>query len=383
VVSRPHLRQPLRRSAVAPRGRVPPHDGPDGQGDRVHHRRQGDRPRQTVLHVLLPRSHPRAAPRGAGVDRQVPRSVRHGLRGVPRARLQPAEGARDLPGRRRADAAQPLRRGDEHGGQTLARARRRPPMGLAFRRREAALLPHGRGLRRLPLAHRPRDRAAARLPRRDGRSREHDRGLRLRQRRERRGRPERLGQREQVLQRHPGHDRGEPAVPRRPGLDQDLQPLPRRLGLGLQHPVQDVEALQLRRRRRGPVDRLLAEGDRGPRRATAPVPARDGCRPDDLRPPGSRAAGVGEGFRADPARGREFQEHLRERRRADAEGERVLLDARLTGRLAHGLEGGQRPPHDCRLGPLRPGPLGAVRHRERPDGEPRPGGRAAREAEGS
>ena len=117
-----------------------------------------------------------------------------------------------------------------------------------------------------------------------GRAREHDRRVRLRQRRERRRRPQRVREREQVLQRDPRHDRGEPAVPRRARLAGDLQPLPGGLGVGLQHALQDVEALQLRRRRRRPVDRLLAQGLRREGRAAAPVPARNRHRPDDVRP---------------------------------------------------------------------------------------------------
>ena len=54
------------------------------------------------------------------------------------------------------------------------------------------------------------DRAAARLPRGVRAAREHDHRGRLRQRRQRRGRPERLVQREQVLQQRAGHARGEP-----------------------------------------------------------------------------------------------------------------------------------------------------------------------------
>ena len=67
----------------------------------------------------------------------------------------------------------------------------------------------------------------------------------------RRGRPERLGQREQVLQRRPGHDRGQPRAARRARRHEDLQPLPDRLGMGLQHAVQDVEALRELRGRHG------------------------------------------------------------------------------------------------------------------------------------
>ena len=91
---------------------------------------------------------------------------------------------------------------------------------------------------------------------------------------------------------------------------------------------------------------------------------------------GVELPGGRQGLPADPARGRELPVDLRERRRADAEGDRLLLDARLAGGLAQGLEGGQRPPDDRRLGPLRPGSLGALRHRGGPDREPRPRGRA-------
>ena len=72
-------------------------------------------------------------------------------------------------------AAQPVHRRDERRREAVDAARRRAAVGLALRRREAPVLPHGRGLRRLPLAHRPRDRAAARLPRGVRRAREHDR----------------------------------------------------------------------------------------------------------------------------------------------------------------------------------------------------------------
>ena len=57
--------------------------------------------------------------------------------------------------------------------------------------------------------------AADRLPRGVRTARQHDHRGRLRQRRQRRGRPERLVQREQVLQQRPRHDRGEPRAPRR------------------------------------------------------------------------------------------------------------------------------------------------------------------------
>ncbi len=77
------------------------------------------------------------------------------------------------------------------------------------------------------------------------------------------------------------------------GGNQDLQPLPQRLGDGVQHAVQDVEALRVQRRHRRPVHHLLALGhSRLGRagRAAAPVPPRDRHRADHPGHPGSRRA---------------------------------------------------------------------------------------------
>ena len=167
--------------------------------------------------------------------------------------------------------------------QAVPGARRHAAVGLALGRREAALLPHGRGLRRLPRARRRPDRPPARLPRGVRLAREHARGPRLRQRRLRRGRPERLGQRDEVRQRHPRHDRGEPAAARRARRHEDLQPLPERLGDGLQHAVQDVEALRVQRRHERPVHHLVAGRHEGEGRDPRAVPPRDRPRPDDPR----------------------------------------------------------------------------------------------------
>ena len=49
-------------------------------------------------------------------------------------------------------------------GQALPGPRYRPPVGLAVRRREAAVPPHGGGLRRVPGSRRPPDRSAPGLP---------------------------------------------------------------------------------------------------------------------------------------------------------------------------------------------------------------------------
>ena len=97
------------------------------------------------------------------------------------------------------------------------------------------------------------------------------------------------------------------SLPRRPRLSRDLQPLPRRLGLGVQHAVQDVEALQLRGRRRRSDGDLMAEGHRRPGRGPAPVPARHGRRTDDVRPARRRAAGVVKGYPQVPLEGVSFR----------------------------------------------------------------------------
>ena len=65
----------------------------------------------------------------------------------------------------------------------------------------------------------------------------------VRQRGQRRRRPERVGQRDAVRERHPRRHAGEPGDDRRARRDQDLQPLPERVGDGVQHAVQDVEAV--------------------------------------------------------------------------------------------------------------------------------------------
>ncbi len=138
-----------------------------------------------------------AAPRAEGVGRQVQGQVRHGLRGLPRARLREPEEAGDRPRPRRAVSDQPVHRPEGPEGQAWARARCRAAVGLAERRGEKAVLPHGRGLRGLSQPCRRPARTRARLPREDRAARQHSDRARLRQRRIGRGRPERLGEREQ------------------------------------------------------------------------------------------------------------------------------------------------------------------------------------------
>ncbi len=131
-------------------------------------------------------------------------------------------------------------------------------VGVAVSGREAAVLPDGRGVRGVPGARRPSHRPAAGLPGGVRAAGEHHDRPGVRQRSQRRGRPGRFGEREQVVQRHPRRHAGEPGDARRARRDQDLQPLPQRLGDGVQHAVQDVEAVRVQRRHRRPVHHLLA-----------------------------------------------------------------------------------------------------------------------------
>ena len=84
-------------------GGLPPHRGPDRQGDRLGPPAEGARAGQAVLHVLRARRHPRPAPRAQGVGGQVQGPVRRRLGRAARADVRAPEGARRDPARRRAD----------------------------------------------------------------------------------------------------------------------------------------------------------------------------------------------------------------------------------------------------------------------------------------
>ena len=79
-------------------------------------------------------------------------------------RVRAPEAAGHRPRGRRAVADQPVRGDDEPRRQAVVGARPRAAVGLALRRRAAAVRAHGGGLRRLPQPRRPRARAAAGLP---------------------------------------------------------------------------------------------------------------------------------------------------------------------------------------------------------------------------
>ena len=287
--------------------------------------------------------------------------------------------------RGRALADQPVRRRDRAPTARPGPSSTPSALGLAHRRREAALLPDGGGVRRLPQPRRPRDRAPARPPRGERRARQHAHRPRLRQRRIGRGRPERVGQREQALQRPARHDRGEPAVPRRARQPDDLQPLPDRLGVGVQHAVQALEALlELGGRHRRPADRLLAEagstrhgGSAASTRTRSTSSRRSTSASASSRPTSSRATPSSRSRAS--ASPRRFDD-------ADAETGKQTQFYSMGGTGRSGTRAGRprgvavRARH---VGRLREAALGAVRHRERPERVPRPRRRAPGQAAGA
>ena len=267
-------------------------------------RREGGRAREAVLPVLRARRLPRAAPRPEGVDRQVQGPVRQGLRGDARGDAGPPEGARDRPGGHRAAADQPDRHArDPHGPgrQAVPAAGRHPAVGLAVGRREAAVRPDGRGVRRLPGPRRPPDRPAARLPRGD-RQRENTLVVaRVRQRRERRGRAERLGQRDEVRQRHPRRHRGRTW----PMLDELGGPktynhYPNGWAMAFNTPFKMWKRYEFNGGTSDPCIISWPAGIEGARRDPRPVPPRDRPRADDPRRARRRAARDDQGPRPEP-----------------------------------------------------------------------------------
>ena len=134
--------------------------------------------------------------------------------------------------------------------QALAPRPRRAGMGQAAGGRAQTLCAHDGGVRRLLRAHGPSCRPADRLPRPSRRTRQYADHVHLRQRRQLGGRPERLGQREQVLQQRAGRPEAESGGDRRPRRPEIFQSL--RLGMDQrrQHAVQALEARNLSRRNR-------------------------------------------------------------------------------------------------------------------------------------
>ncbi len=95
---------------------------------------------------------------------------------------------------------------------------------------------------------------------------------------------------------------------------------------------------------------------------------------------GVEPPGDDQGPRAEQLRRDQHALQLRPGDDPDGAVDAVLLDARLAGDLARGLEGRQHAPDDRGLEPLQRRHVGAVQRRDRPRGAPRPRRRAPGEA---
>ena len=312
---------------------------------------------------FCPGAKPRAAPRAEGVDRQVPAAS--STRATRRYRELVFERQKQIgifPEDAELTPLNPYADGDQRRRQAVAPGRRRAPLGLALRRREDALLPHGRGLRRLLQSHRPPGRAAPRVPRGDRPARQHDhRASCPTTARRGEGGPNGSVNENKFFNGFPDTFEENLQYLDVLGSPGDLQPLSNRVGLGLQHAVQDVQAVQLRRRRRRSAGRLVAEGHQG---ATGEVrhqyQPRHRHRPDHLRLPRRRDAGGRQGLHAVPARGRQLPLHAS--RATKCRRRRSAASSRCSGPRAIWHKGGKRSavhPTIAGLGPLRRATVGS------------------------
>ena len=283
-------------------------------------------------------------------------------------------------------AAQPdrhaARRAPARTGKPFPRARLHAAVGLAVRRRAAAVLPHGRGLRGLPGARRPPDRPAARLPRGDRPAREHDGRPGLRQRRQRRGRPERLGQREQVRSTaSPTTSSENLAMIDELGGPKTYNHYPNGWAMAFNTPFKMWKRYEFNGGTLRPVHHLLAEGHRGARArsATSTTTRSTSSRRSSTASASSRrrrsrgtrrAASTASACatasttpRCPTARATQFYSML---------GSRAIWH--------DGWKAVTHAPDDQRLGPLQRRHVGALPHRRRPLRAARPRRRAAGEA---
>ena len=254
-------------------------------------------------------------------------------------------------------------------------------MGPAERRREEAVHPAGRGLRRLRGLQRPRDRPRDPGLRGPGQARQHaDHLHQRRQRHQRRGRADGHAERGRVLQRpQPAARRRADEVLRRLGHRADLQPHVGRLVVGLRHAVLLVQAERLAARRRQPEHGgVVAGAHQGQGRAARAVRARHRRRADDPRGGRHPRARDGRRHQAGADRRHELRLHLRrgERQGAVAAQDPVLRDDGPVGavrrRLVPEHQGQSRAVGGLRSGQPRPAEQPGARalqpeHRLQPD----------------
>ena len=207
------------RSGPTARRRLPPLEGPGRPGHRHDRRRQAGRSGAAVLHVLLPRRQPRPAPRAQGVGGQVQGQVRHGLREDPRDDPGQAEGDGHRAGEHRA-VARSTRCADETSvdGKPLAPVDIVRPWD-SLSEDEKTLFVRMAEVYAGFCSYTDHEigRLIDYLEETGELDNTHDR-RHLRQRRLGRGRPERLGQREQVLQQRPDDMAENLKLPRRARL---------------------------------------------------------------------------------------------------------------------------------------------------------------------
>ena len=270
VVSGPGGGQPHDRAALPARGGLPPLQGLADQALRIScdaSQTIGAVP--ALVHVVLPRRQPRAAPRrpqewadkykgqfddGYEAYREwvLPRMIEKGI----------------LPRGHRADAAQPDARGHVQPGRHGA------PVGLARRTRRS---PFARMAEVYAGFSEYTDHQVGRIIdylentgqlentlvmycADNGASGE--------------GSPNGSVNENKFFNGWPDDHRGQPRASRRTGQPEHLQPLPHRLGGSVLDAVQDVQALLVRGRHLRPAGHLLAGRHQGARRGPPPVPPR-------------------------------------------------------------------------------------------------------------
>ncbi len=223
----------------------------------------------------------------------------------------PAEGAGPAARGHRAVADQPARRAGRHrpGRTALAAARHRAAVGFAERRREAAVRPDGRGVRRLRVVHRRPGRPGHRLPRGVRRARQHHHRRRLGQRCQRRGWPERDVQRVALLQRSADTDRADAAAHRRARQPASRTTTTTPAGPGRSTRPSRTGSAGPATRAASPTCAWSPGRPRSQRQPTprAAVRPRRRRRADDLRPARHHPAGDPQGYRAEADRGRELR----------------------------------------------------------------------------
>ncbi len=216
------------------------------------------------------------------------------------------------------------------------------PWDSLERRREAPLLADGRGLRRLPEPRRRPARTDARLPREVRAARQHADRARLGQRRVGRGRPERLGEREQALQRAARtRSRRHSSTSTSSGTPKTYNHYPTGWAWAFNTPFKMWK--RYASYQGGTADPMIVSWPAQIKERGHPdaVHARDRHRADDLRAARRRAAGGRQRLHAAPARGRELRGEPARRGR-EGQADAVLLDARHPRHLPRRLEGRAR-----------------------------------------